>query len=140
MPNAKVPPPGRPGGRNAPERRHAGPVGCNGWIHLMASLATGRTRPNGKRDHGKPGPTVDLSADACARQPRSGIRPARRQGGHQMRVYTTPHSHYCGVDLHARSLFVHVLDHAGTTRLERDIPASPAAFLDAIGPYRDGLV
>jgi len=57
-----------------------------------------------------------------------------------MRVYTTPHSHYCGVDLHARSLFVHVLDHAGTTRLERDIPASPAAFLDAIGPYRDGLV
>ena len=57
-----------------------------------------------------------------------------------MRVYTTPHTHYCGLDLHARSLFVHVLDHNGHTRLERDIPASPAAFLDAVEPYRDGLV
>jgi transposase len=57
-----------------------------------------------------------------------------------MRTYNAQHLHYCGVDLHARSLFVHVLDHAGTTRLERDLPASPAAFLDAIAPYRDGLV
>ena len=27
-----------------------------------------------------------------------------------MRVYKTQHSYYCGVDLHARSLFVNVLD------------------------------
>ena len=57
-----------------------------------------------------------------------------------MRTYNTQHTHYCGVDLHARSLFVHVLDHTGATRLERDIPASPDAFLDALEPYRDGLV
>jgi transposase len=57
-----------------------------------------------------------------------------------MRPYTTPHAYYCGVDLHARSLYVHVLDDKGTTRLERDLPASPAAFLDAVAPYRDGLV
>lgn len=57
-----------------------------------------------------------------------------------MRVYKTQHLHYCGVDLHARSLFVNVLDHTGTTLLERDLPASPAAFLDAVRPYRDGLV
>ena len=57
-----------------------------------------------------------------------------------MRVYKTQHLHYCGVDLHARSLFVNVLDHTGTTLLERDLPASPAAFLDAVKPYRDGLV
>ena len=55
-----------------------------------------------------------------------------------MRTYNTQHTHYCGVDLHARSLFVHVLDHTGTTRLEQDIPASPAAFLDALKPFRDG--
>jgi len=42
--------------------------------------------------------------------------------------------------LHARSLYLHVLDAAGVTRLERDIPASPAAVLDALQPYRDGLV
>jgi transposase len=57
-----------------------------------------------------------------------------------MRPYTTPHAYYCGVDLHARSLFVNVLDDKGATRLEQDIPASPAAFLDAVRPYRDGLV
>ena len=57
-----------------------------------------------------------------------------------MRTYNTQHLYYCGVDLHARSLFVHVLDAQGTHRLEQDLPASPAAFLDAVKPYRDGLV
>ena len=33
-----------------------------------------------------------------------------------MRVYTTQHSHYCGVDLHARTLFLNVLDDNGRTR------------------------
>ena len=54
--------------------------------------------------------------------------------------YTTQHAYYCGVDLHARTLFVNVLDDKGRTRLERELPASPAAFLEAVGPYRDGLV
>ena len=57
-----------------------------------------------------------------------------------MRTYKTPHAYYCGVDLHARSLFIHVLDDQGRTRLERDLPASPAAVLDALAPYREGLV
>ena len=57
-----------------------------------------------------------------------------------MRPYTTTHAFYCGVDTHARSLFVNVLDDTGATRLEQDLPASPAAFFDAVQPYRDGLV
>lgn len=57
-----------------------------------------------------------------------------------MRLYTQPHRFYCGVDLHARSLYTHILDHTGKTVLDRDLPANPAAFLDAIRPYRDGLV
>ncbi len=28
-----------------------------------------------------------------------------------MRVYNQPHAYYCGVDLHARSLFLNVLEH-----------------------------
>lgn len=56
------------------------------------------------------------------------------------RFYKTTHPYYCGVDLHARSLYVHVCDPAGTPQLEREIPASPAAFLDAVKPFRDGLV
>lgn len=57
-----------------------------------------------------------------------------------MRTYKTQHSYYCGVDLHARTLFVNVLDDKGNTRLELDLPASPSVFLDAVKPYREGLV
>ncbi|MDB5312588.1 MAG: transposase of ISGsu4 [Gemmataceae bacterium] len=57
-----------------------------------------------------------------------------------MRTYKTPHAYYRGVDLHARSLSVSVLDDTGRTRLEQDLPANPTAFLEAIKPYRDGLV
>lgn len=54
--------------------------------------------------------------------------------------YNQSHSYYCGVDLHARSLYVHILDDTGRTRLEQNLAASPAAFLDAVQPYRPGLV
>jgi transposase len=57
-----------------------------------------------------------------------------------MRTYNEQHAYYCGIDLHARSLFLHILDDKGATHLERDVPASPAAVLDALQPYRDGLV
>src|SRR5580704_7164038 len=57
-----------------------------------------------------------------------------------MRFYNTQHSYYCGVDLHARSMFTHILDQEGKTVFERDLPAGPDAFLDAIGPFRQGLV
>jgi transposase len=57
-----------------------------------------------------------------------------------MRFYNQPHRFYCGGDLHARSLFLHILDGQGQTRFEKDLPACPEAFLEAIGPFRDGLV
>ncbi|HEY7314643.1 MAG TPA: hypothetical protein VH643_35165 [Gemmataceae bacterium] len=47
---------------------------------------------------------------------------------------------YTGVDLHARALFLVVLDHTGQTRYARNLPANPQAFRKAIAPFRDGLV
>jgi len=44
-----------------------------------------------------------------------------------MRYYTQPHRFYAGVDLHARSMFTHVLDHSGQTVFQRDLPARPAS-------------
>ena len=55
-------------------------------------------------------------------------------------VYNQPHRFYCGVDLHARSLFTHILDHKGKTVFERDLPADPDEFLHAIKPFRKDLV
>ena len=36
-----------------------------------------------------------------------------------MRFYKQPHAFYAGVDLHARSMFTHILDHAGKTVFAR---------------------
>ncbi len=57
-----------------------------------------------------------------------------------MRFYNTPHQHYCGGDLHARTLFLHILDAQGKTCFEKNLPASPTAFLEAVKPFREGLV
>jgi transposase len=57
-----------------------------------------------------------------------------------MRFYNQSHRFYCGIDLHARTLSLHVLDADGQTRLALTLAASPATFLQAVEPFRDGLV
>src|SRR5580765_1328045 len=57
-----------------------------------------------------------------------------------MRFYNQQHQFYCGVDLHARSMYVHVLDQQGQTRYQEDLPAGPEELRSAVMPYRDGLV
>jgi transposase len=57
-----------------------------------------------------------------------------------MRFYTKPHPFYCGIDLHARTRSVGILDQAGKTRLHRHMPAPPEALLKAIAPSRAQIV
>jgi transposase len=57
-----------------------------------------------------------------------------------MRFYIQPHGFYCGVDLHARTMYLCILDHAGQIVLHKEIAAEPAAFLQAVAPFRDNLV
>ena len=57
-----------------------------------------------------------------------------------MRFYTKQHPFYCGIDLHARSMDVCVLSHDGAMLLHRNRKAAPEPFLEAVAPYRDGLV
>src|SRR5262249_8900909 len=45
-----------------------------------------------------------------------------------------------GVDLHARALFLVILDGDGQVRFARNLPANPDAFLRAVAPFRDGLL
>jgi transposase len=47
---------------------------------------------------------------------------------------------YAGVDLHARSLFLTILDRDGQERFARNLPAAAEPFLKAVAPFRDGLV
>ena len=57
-----------------------------------------------------------------------------------MRFYTRQHKHYCGIDLHARTMFVCIVSQAGEVLLHEDLPCRPERFLQAIAPYRDDLV
>jgi transposase len=57
-----------------------------------------------------------------------------------MRFYTQPHQWYCGIDLHARTMYVCILSQDGEIVFHRNIKTTPEAFLKAIAPYRDDLV
>jgi len=57
-----------------------------------------------------------------------------------MRFYTGQHQHYCGIDLHARTLYLCVLDAEGNVLLHRNLPCDRTRFLQAIEPFRDDLV
>jgi transposase len=57
-----------------------------------------------------------------------------------MRFYTTQHQFYCGIDLHARTMYVCLLNHAGEILVHRDMKANPETFLKAVAPYREDLV
>jgi transposase len=57
-----------------------------------------------------------------------------------MRFYTRQHRFYAGVDLHARTMHLCVLDHDGQVVYDKKLPCQPKAFLGAVAPFRDGLV
>jgi transposase len=56
-----------------------------------------------------------------------------------MRFYTQQHRFYCGIDLHARTMFVCIVDQAGNKLVHQNIAANPKAFLKVIAPYRDDI-
>src|SRR2546421_4742404 len=57
-----------------------------------------------------------------------------------MRFYTQQHQFYCGIDLHARTMYLCILNRDGEILVHRNMPAGPEPFLKAIAPYRDDIV
>jgi transposase len=57
-----------------------------------------------------------------------------------MRFYTKPHRFYCGIDLHARTMYVCILDRDGEIVVHRNMKASPDALLKVVAPYREAIV
>jgi transposase len=56
-----------------------------------------------------------------------------------MRFYTQQHQHYCGIDLHARTMYVCILDAAGSVVVHKHMAAAPEALLRVIAPYREDV-
>ena len=57
-----------------------------------------------------------------------------------MRFYNRQHRHYCGIDLHVKTMYVCILDATGQVLVHRNVKATPQVFLETIGPYRDDHV
>jgi hypothetical protein len=56
-----------------------------------------------------------------------------------MRFYDREHQFYCGVDLHASSMYLCIQDDRGTILLHKNLPTSREAFQVAVQPYRESL-
>lgn len=59
-----------------------------------------------------------------------------------MRFYNQAHRFYCGIDLHARSMYLCILDEAGTIVLHKNLAtspegASPPSFITTEGDASD---
>jgi len=57
-----------------------------------------------------------------------------------MRFYDQQHRFYAGIDLHARTMHLCILDATGTVVRDVNLPCRPDAFLSAIAPFREDLI
>jgi transposase len=57
-----------------------------------------------------------------------------------MRFYNGQHRHYCGIDLHAKTMYLCLLDREGQVLVHQNLRSSPAELLAVIEPYREDLV
>jgi transposase len=57
-----------------------------------------------------------------------------------MRFDTKQHQFYCGIDLHARTMYLCILNQGGEILVHRNMPAGPEPFLKAVAPYREDLL
>jgi len=57
-----------------------------------------------------------------------------------MRFYKNQHTYYCGIDLHSTTMYVCVIDQAGSVLVHRNIPTEPGRLLSILAPYREDVV
>ncbi len=57
-----------------------------------------------------------------------------------MNFYHTSHAHYCGIDLHARSLYVCILSQDAEVLLHKECPAKADVLFRLIAPFLNDLV
>ena len=57
-----------------------------------------------------------------------------------MNFYSKQHRYYCGIDLHAKKMYVCILSRLGDVLIHKNIQSTPTAFEKLIEPYRADLV
>jgi len=57
-----------------------------------------------------------------------------------MNFYTKKHKYYCGIDLHARSMYICIIDCDSQVVYHKDVKTRPDSLMNAISPFQDDLV
>ena len=57
-----------------------------------------------------------------------------------MRYYTGQHQYYCGVDLHARTMYLCIVNQRDEILYHKEIPTKADLFLGKLSPYREDVV
>ena len=57
-----------------------------------------------------------------------------------MNLYNNMHPYYCGIDLHARLLYVCIIDQAGEVCVHKEISADPNKLQQLLAPYLGNIV
>jgi len=57
-----------------------------------------------------------------------------------MRFYTRQHKYYCGIDLHARKMYVCIIDQKGKTKVHKNIKTEPQLFFELVFPFLKDVI
>jgi hypothetical protein len=57
-----------------------------------------------------------------------------------MRFYNQQHNYYCGIDLHARKMYVCILDQTGKTKVHQNIKTDPELFFELVFPFIEDII
>ena len=57
-----------------------------------------------------------------------------------MRFYNQQHKYYCGIDLHARKMYVCIIDEKGKVLVHQNINTDSEMLLELITPYLNDVV
>ncbi len=57
-----------------------------------------------------------------------------------MNFYLKQHTYYCGIDLHAKKMYVCILDKDNKVKVHKNIKTDPNDFIKLIKPYKDDII
>jgi len=63
-----------------------------------------------------------------------------QKGESPMNFYNNTHPYFCGIDLHARTLYVCIIDQLGEVCVHKEIPAEPSKLKGLLDPYTGNIV
>ncbi len=60
--------------------------------------------------------------------------------GQVMRFYKQQHRYYCGIDLHARKMYICIINHNGKVKVHKNIETDPELFFELVFPFTEDVI